>query len=145
MSAAIKPEYGYVLAALGVTGSVLQYMAMRVGMARKRHGVPYPKMYADGDTESAKTFNCIQRAHQNTVEGAPAVMIMTAALGLIKPLTAASILMVYNVGRVVYFNGYSTGVPSKRTPGALISFLSYAMSVGTALVAGIAHTGVFAK
>lgn len=145
MALALKPEYGYVLAALGVTGGLLQYMAIRVGLARKRYGVPYPKMYADGDSENAKMFNCIQRAHQNTVEGAPAAMLITAALGLIKPLTAASILMVYNVGRIVFFNGYSTGVPSRRAPGALISTLAYAVSLGTALVAGIAHTGVLSK
>ena len=31
----------------------------------------YPLLYATGDDENSKTFNCIQRAHQNSLENLP--------------------------------------------------------------------------
>lgn len=40
---------------------------------------PLPR-YADGEGEDAKTFNCIQRSHQNTLETAPAMTIMVCML-----------------------------------------------------------------
>ncbi len=36
-----------------------------------RYNVKYPLLYANGDDEASKTFNCIQRAHQQSLENLP--------------------------------------------------------------------------
>ena len=36
-----------------------------------RYNVKYPLLYATGDDEASKTFNCIQRAHQQSLENLP--------------------------------------------------------------------------
>lgn len=36
-----------------------------------RYGVSYPTMYADATNTNANVFNCIQRGHQNSLEGSP--------------------------------------------------------------------------
>lgn len=45
----------------------------QVAFARREYGVAYPAMYAEGDSEGARTFNCVQRAHQNALETMPLV------------------------------------------------------------------------
>lgn len=42
--------------------------------------MPLPQMYAEGQDEQAKTFNCTQRAHQNTLETLPALLAMQCTL-----------------------------------------------------------------
>jgi hypothetical protein len=42
--------------------------------------VAYPQMYAEGSNEEAQTFNCMQRAHQNTLETLPALLAMECLL-----------------------------------------------------------------
>lgn len=63
-------------------------------------------MYAEGTDEQAMVFNCTQRAHQNTLESLPAVLALTALVGLAHPLVAASLCTAWNVGRVLYGLGY---------------------------------------
>ena len=43
----------------------------RLFMFRCRYGVSYPTMYADASNKNANAFNCIQRGHQNSLEGFP--------------------------------------------------------------------------
>ncbi|GAB4818325.1 hypothetical protein N2152v2_005371 [Parachlorella kessleri] len=75
-------------------------------------------MYAEGQGEAALKFNCTQRAHQNTLEYLPQVLVLEALLGLQFPMYAASLGMAWNLGRVIYALGYSTGDPDKRVPGS---------------------------
>ncbi|CAD7700172.1 unnamed protein product [Ostreobium quekettii] len=143
MGLELPSEYGYVMASIAGTAFLVQYMAIGVSKARKRYGVEYPKMYMEGDSTDAKIFNCTQRAHQNTLESAPIAMVSNGVLGLAHPLTAASLMTVYAVGRFIYFEGYKSGNPNKRFPGALISMLAYFSSGLTLIVGGIRRTGLF--
>lgn len=57
---AVASEYGYVMASVAASAALVQWQAIRVAVARKTYGVSYPKMYAEGDSTEAKTFNCTQ-------------------------------------------------------------------------------------
>jgi glutathione S-transferase len=92
-------EYGYVMASVAASAALVQWQAIRVGMARRKFGVPYPKMYAEDSQAHAQEFNCVQRAHQNTLETLAPVLVMECLLGLQHPLTAASLGMIWNLGR----------------------------------------------
>jgi hypothetical protein len=57
--------YAGVMIVNGVcSGIALTVLATRVGAARKKYGVELPKLYAEGDGQKAKEFNCVQRGHQ---------------------------------------------------------------------------------
>ncbi|KIZ01433.1 hypothetical protein MNEG_6530 [Monoraphidium neglectum] len=136
-SIAVAHQYGYVIASTAFTAAVLQWQAIRVAIARRKYNVAYPKMYAEGEGEEAQIFNCTQRSHQNTLETAPAMLVMTCMLGLVYPVSAAILNAVWSVGRIFYATGYSTGDPSKRMTGAGISGLSYLGCIIATLVVGL--------
>lgn len=65
----------------------------------------------------------MQRGHQNTLEGYPAVMAMAMGSGLVFPKAAATAVGAWIIGRIMYINGYATGDPSARQLGGAISHL----------------------
>ncbi len=105
-------------------------MAVGVMKARKQFGVSYPALYADEATnKSAKEFNCVQRAHQNSLENLPGFYALLLAAGTRFPIAASIAAAVYLLGRIVYFRGYSTGEPKARSKGAFLHFGSLALLV----------------
>lgn len=100
---------------------------MRVSGARKESGIKYPQLYATEEqaakSAAAYRFNCVQRAHQNTLEYLPNFLVTLLVTGLIAPRLAAICGGLFHVGRIVYTLGYSSGDPKKRTPGAAFSYL----------------------
>ena len=86
----------------------------QVSLARKKFGVEYPTLYAESSHKSAKAFNCVQRAHQQTLEWLAPVMCLTASNGLVFPLAAAVSCGVWTVGKLLYIQGYSS--VTERTP-----------------------------
>ena len=66
----------------------------------------------------------------------PSLQAMEMMLGLQYPIPAAALGMLWNVGRLIYANGYSSGGPKARLPGSAISGLVY-----VALVLGSLATG----
>ena len=110
----LPQDYGYVISA-GV-GAIFMVMwkGIRVGQARKKYGVEYPEMYSKDST----VFNCIQRAHQNTLENLPQFFFLLTMGGLSSPRLAGAAGWVWVAGRIVYALGYSTGEPAKRVRGA---------------------------
>ncbi|KFM26165.1 Microsomal glutathione S-transferase 3 [Auxenochlorella protothecoides] len=123
MSLALVPQHGYVLGTL-VGGVLVQnvWMAIQVGMARRKYKVCYPTMYAKEDTPDAKTFNCVQRAHQNTLEMISTFNTLLIVAGARYPIAASVAGLVYIVGRIVFFKGYSTGKADNRRRGAFNAF-----------------------
>lgn len=110
----LPANYGYVV--LTVVGSSLVnlWMVWNVMKARKEYKVEYPDLYSKDNTK----FNCIQRAHQNTLETYPTFLIYLMLGGLQYPRISAGAGVVYLVGRVMYALGYYTGDPKNRKYGS---------------------------
>jgi len=110
----LPAEYGYcVLVAVG-SAFVLTWKAIQVGRARKKYNIPYPTMYSPDNN----LFNCIQRAHQNTLENYPQFLFLLLLGGLEWPLVSAGAGVVFLASRIAYAQGYYTGDPKKRMRGA---------------------------
>ncbi|KAL4442446.1 hypothetical protein ABPG77_005030 [Micractinium sp. CCAP 211/92] len=134
---AIPDDYGFVMSSVALAGVLTQWQAVRVAIARRKYGVNYPTMYVEGDSQEAVTFNCTQRAHQNTLEYLPGALCSQMMLGLVYPKVAAGLGLVFVASRVVYTLGYSTGDPSKRLPGGAGSGLAYVALVLSTVVVGL--------
>nr|XP_011449765.2 microsomal glutathione S-transferase 3 [Crassostrea gigas] len=109
----LSGDFGYVVLVMIFSVFMLMWMGGKVGGARKKYEVPYPKMYSEDDR-----FNCYQRAHQNTLENYPVYLLLQVLSGLYAPKVAALAGAVWCAGRIVYAIGYYTGDPSKRIRGA---------------------------
>jgi len=81
-------------------------------------------LYAKESHKNKKEFDCVQRAHQNTLENYAPVAAMAIVNGLTFPITTAASLVAWSVGRVLYIRGYSSGHPEKRSLGGAISHLA---------------------
>jgi len=118
---ALPPAFGYVLIVIFAAVLVHHfYMAFGVVGARKKYNVKYPALYAEKGTPNADKFNCVQRAHQNSLENLPQFLVLLLTAGLRFPVTAAVAGAIYLAGRVAYFAGYSTGDPEKRLRGTFM-------------------------
>jgi glutathione S-transferase len=133
----INPSYGYVLVSVALTGLANVWMALKVVSARKEFNIAYPAMYAEGNSESANKFNCVQRGHQNSLETLPMLLALECTLGMQHPITAAIFGAVWTVARVLYMLGYSTGDPKKRGFGGIMSSLTLLGLIFTSLVVGV--------
>ncbi|XP_060592429.1 glutathione S-transferase 3, mitochondrial-like isoform X1 [Ruditapes philippinarum] len=111
----LQPEYGYVILVFIASIFLLQWLGIRVGMARKKYEVKYPKMYTE---PYSHVFNCIQRAHQNTLEGYPMFLVLLFLGGILYPKLSAASGALWIASRVVYALGYYTGDPERRRFGA---------------------------
>jgi glutathione S-transferase len=134
--------YGYVVfTALG-SAFVNMWMAFNVMRARKEYNVKYPLMYSP-DNEK---FNCIQRAHQNTLETYPQFLLLLTIGGLQYPRVAAGAGIVCLLGRIAYAKGYYTGDPEKRRWGAfghigMLALLGSCVSLAVHQLKWIEHFG----
>ena len=155
----LPKAYGGVIAVNVVASTfALISLGMRVGKARKelaenakkkgdehadeRFGLP--KMQAEGFSELAKKFNCIQRGHQQALETYGSFLALSVVGGLAFPVTTivSGVLWIYARGK--WADGYATGDPAKRYQSAAGRHVWTALgnlmiaSLGTALgVSGI--------
>lgn len=113
-------------------------MASGVMKARKAFNVPYPTLYAESTHKNAKEFNCVQRAHQNSLENLIDFYPMLILAGIRYPITAAVAGLLYNVGRIFYFKGYCTGDPKARVKG-----LAPVQYIGTLALLGMIFRWAF--
>merc|ERR1719499_1773540 len=118
-------------------------------MARRKFGVKYPALYATKDhklsPDDMNTFNCIQRAHQNTLETWAPITILTLLNGLYSPYLASSFMIIYTVGRIVYGLGYKYGGSDGRKYGALLSHLGDIPMLGLTFYNGLSLAGFIGK
>ncbi|KAF9447958.1 membrane-associated proteins in eicosanoid and glutathione metabolism [Macrolepiota fuliginosa MF-IS2] len=129
MPFAIPDDYHYVVASLSLPALILWGQVITVGRYRRRAKIDYPQMYADKAqaeaNRDAHLFNCAQRAHQNTMEGLPLIVLSTAITGLSYPLVAAGACTFWAVTRIPFTFGYLSGDPKKRGQyGAGLGFVS---------------------
>lgn len=132
----IPSEYGWTLIAIGGACAATIFGSIKVSLARRKFGVEYPTLYAESSHKNAKAFNCVQRAHQQTLEWMAPVMCLTASTGLVFPLAAAVSCGVWTVGKLLYIQGYSSGDPNGRHLGGAIAHLGDLPLIVMAFVAG---------
>ncbi|KAH9964219.1 hypothetical protein BC827DRAFT_57497 [Russula dissimulans] len=109
--------FAWIAASVLSVAAVLQWQTTVVGGARKRARIPYPQAYADKTEQEASkeamVFNCAQRAHQNTLENVPVIVLTTLIGGLHYPIPAAAGCALWSLARIIYTVRYTTGEPRK--------------------------------
>ena len=103
-----------VLANVVGSGVTLTLLGTKVGEARKKYGVKLPHMYAPGDSDNERLFNCAQRGHQQALETYPQFLALSLVAGLAFPLTTAVEGALWCVARFAWAEGYATGDPDNR-------------------------------
>uniref|UniRef100_A0A0B7AHY6 Glutathione S-transferase 3, mitochondrial n=1 Tax=Arion vulgaris TaxID=1028688 RepID=A0A0B7AHY6_9EUPU len=132
----VTSDYGYVAFVVVAGWLMLNYLAFRVMQARKKYNVQYPKLYS----ETSHEFNCIQRAHQNTLEGYPQFLVFLLLGGLQLPKLSAVFGLIYILSRIAYAHGYYTFSPEKRNRGTFGYIGLLGLIVNTVLF-GLNSTG----
>ncbi|KAJ7780932.1 hypothetical protein B0H16DRAFT_602449 [Mycena metata] len=132
----VPAGFSYVVASLFSTVLLLTGQSTAVGQHRGLAKIEYPRLYADkaetAASPAAMRFNCVQRAHQNTLENIPTVYLMTTILGLKHPVLAAAALGSWVISRVAYTIGYASGTPAKRNN--LVTNITYVPGIMTLLL-----------
>jgi len=125
VTSGIKIEFpeGYALCfvPLALSWVMNYFLTIQVIMARKKYDVQYPNLYAPHGHKDGDKFNCVQRAHQNTLESWSMVMVTMFATALVYPTASAISGLLWVLGRFVYGIGYALGNPNFRMPGGLLS------------------------
>jgi glutathione S-transferase len=113
------------------------YLSIAVVKGRKKYDVKYPQMYSDKDP----VFNCIQRAHQNTLEVIPFLLVLIILVGIALPTYSAICGAIWVTSRFSYAKGYSTGDPAKRA-GGNYGYLGYFGLLFGLIYVGVMQTGL---
>jgi len=133
----LSPDFGYVMLCVVYMVIMNIHLSLCVGKARKKYDVKYPTMYSDKDP----VFNCIQRAHQNTLEVIPFVLVLIILVGIALPCYSAICGAIWVTSRFSYASGYSTGDPAKRMNGNY-GYLGYFGLLFGLVYVGVMQTGL---
>lgn len=106
------PHYTAIVTLLAV--AFYFFLATRVAWAHGKFGVQLPAMTGNPD------FERICRVHANTLEWMPTFLVPLWLCALyLSDLVAAGLGLVWILGRILYFAGYSKAV-ERRLPGFFI-------------------------
>lgn len=106
------PHYTAIVTLLAI--ALYFFLATRVAAAHRKFGVKLPAMSGNPD------FERIHRVHVNTLEWMPSFLVPLWLCALyLSDITAAALGLLWILGRILYFAGYSRAV-EKRFPGFLI-------------------------
>jgi len=109
------------------TSFALLVLGMKVGGARKKHGVAYPQMYATGTSAEDVKFNCIQRGHQQALETYPSFLACSLAGGFSFPLVTAAAGAVWIVARLKWAAAYAENGADGRYSSAWSRFIWHSL------------------
>lgn len=118
--------------------ALLQYswFGIEVGRARGRFEVPAPA------TRGHETFERFFRAHQNTTEQLVVFLpAMFACAYLVNETLAAAMGLLFVIGRLMYFRGYTNPEKSRSLGFGLGLIANTVMILATLYQVGIAATG----
>jgi glutathione S-transferase len=111
------------------------FLATRVAAAHGKFNVKLPAMAGNPD------FERIVRAHVNTLEWMPTFLVpLWLCAVYLSDVTAAGLGLVWIVGRMLYWNGYSEAV-EKRLPGFFVQASACFLLFIGALVGVVMHWG----
>lgn len=109
------------------------FLATRVAAARRRYGIKQPATTGNLD------FERVFRVHTNTLEWLPTFLVpLWLCAVYFDDRTAAALGLVWIVGRIVYFVGYSAAV-EKRLPGFLVQTMAVFLLFVGAVVGLVWH------
>lgn len=123
-----KAYGGVVLVNIVLSFWVILMLGFRVSSARKTFAeaakkdgdkdadvmFELPKMYAEGYSENAKKFNCVQRGHQQALETYSSFLLFSLLGGIQFPLSTTAAGVWFCWARQQWANGYATGTPGSR-------------------------------
>jgi len=133
----VPSEYGYVILVGVASAFMCTWKSLQVGKARKKYKVNYPTMYSpDNDM-----FNCVQRAHQNTLEVLPQFLMVLLIGGARYPIISSLAGLIWIAGRIAYAKGYYTGDPKKRMKGSF-GYIGLFTLLGTTVATALNIIGV---
>jgi uncharacterized membrane protein YecN with MAPEG domain len=102
------------MATAAFSAGMVQWAAINVAIARKKYGIKYPKMY-EGTDDSV--FDCVQRAHQNTLEYLPSFLSLLMLNGIAAPYSTAVVGMVLSCSFVLVLHSRASGPGQAATGG----------------------------
>jgi glutathione S-transferase len=106
------PRYTAIVTLLAI--ALYFFFATRVAVAHGKFGVKLPATAGHPD------FERVFRAHENTLEWMPTFLVPLWLCAIyFSDIAAAALGLLWIVGRIVYFVGYSRAV-EKRLPGFFI-------------------------
>ena len=105
----------------------------------------YPNLYAQGTSQPAREFNCVQRSHQHIMETFTQAAVTSAIASIHFPIAAACNAFLYGLGRQAISNGYANGGgdPSKRYSSPFARLCWYGM-IANILLAGLSCVNMIA-
>jgi glutathione S-transferase len=105
------------------------FFSFKTGMNRGKYGVKVPSV--SGNIEWEKYY----RVQCNTLE--QLITFIPAIYGFayfVNPIWAAALGCVVLVGRIIFYLGYISDTPSKRTPGFMMTFFpNQILLIGTVI------------
>lgn len=126
------PYYTAIVTLLAV--AVYFFMATQVARARVTYNVKHPATTGNLD------FERIFRAHINTLEWMPTFLVpLWICAVYFSDRAAAAIGLVWVVGRLMYFFGYSKAV-EKRIPGFFVQSIAWVVLMIGAIAGIVMHS-----
>jgi hypothetical protein len=120
-----------------LAGLLQSHMSNTTNWARLEYKNPWPYMFALEKNPKKIEFDCVQRAHVNFTENYTQLLAMFFFASKLAPRFAAVCGTFHLLGRLVFANGYYTGVASNKDKGTFGYFL------GTFPLVGLFYLWVF--